>query len=197
MGQIKKAEVHDAILTSAFPLFKKHGYAKTTIAMIAAEAGISSANVYVYFGSKLEILYAIYDPWMRARLERLDGELASIDGAFARIRHVLATIWCDIPGEQRGFANNVMQALAIYEQGEGYRPTLLAWMEARIEKMIREALPAVRRREIGDAQVAHLIVMAFDGYVLNRRVDPARRCDDATIDLMAGLLSGKAGPGHG
>ena len=192
MGQVKKVEVREAILRAAFKLFSRHGFAKTTIARIAANAGVSSANLYVYFGSKLEILYEIYDPWMRARLDRLEAELASIEGgATAQVRHVLATIWRDIPVEANGFANNVMQALAGYEQGQGYRPTLLAWMEAKIDRMIRAVLPAARHDALGDAELAHLIVMAFDGFVLNRRVEPLRRCDDATLDWMTGLLAGK------
>jgi hypothetical protein len=32
--------------------------------------------------------------------------------------------------------------------------------------------------------------MAFDGYILYRRLNPARPCDDATLDLVARLLAG-------
>lgn len=192
MGQVKKVEVRDAILRSAFRLFARRGYAATTLAQIAAKAGVSTANVYVYFGSKLEILYAIYDPWMRARLERLERELAELDGAHARIRHILATIWRDIPAEENGFVHNIMQAISAYEPGEGYRPTLLKWMETRIDAMIRNALPPARRRALGEAQLAHFVVMAFDGYILYRRLDPQRPCDEGTVDLMARLLVGSA-----
>jgi AcrR family transcriptional regulator len=138
MGQVKKAEVQEAILRAAFRLFGKRGYANTTLAQIAGRAGVSTANVYVYFKSKLEILYAIYDPWMRARLERLETELGALDGTYERVRHILATIWRDIPAEENGFVNNIMQAISAYEPGEGYRPTLLKWMESRLDAMIRE-----------------------------------------------------------
>ena len=43
------------------------------VADIAQEAGVSPGNVYIYFQSKLEILYAIYDPWLRARIESLEA----------------------------------------------------------------------------------------------------------------------------
>jgi AcrR family transcriptional regulator len=197
MGQVKKAEVEEAIKRAAFRLFAKKGYAATTLAQIAARAGVSTANVYVYFGSKLEILYAIYDPWMRARLDRLDGEVRSIEGSHARVRHILATIWRDIPAEENGFVHNIMQAISAYEPGEGYRPTLLKWMEARIDAMIRESLSPARRRALGEAQLAHLVVMAFDGYILYRRLNPARPCDEATLDLMARLLAGPSRGGSG
>ena len=74
MGQFKKTEVYDAILRSAKALFSEYGYYHTSLPKIAAGAGISTANVYVYFKSKVEILYAIYDPWLRARLAKLAAE---------------------------------------------------------------------------------------------------------------------------
>eukprot|EP01036_Dinobryon_divergens_P048468 gene48468-65021_t len=78
MGQFKKTEVYDAILRSAKALFSENGYVQTSLPRIAAGAGISTANVYVYFKSKVEILYAIYDPWLRARLAQLAAEAQDI-----------------------------------------------------------------------------------------------------------------------
>jgi hypothetical protein len=127
---------------------------------------------------------------MRERLERLERELAALEGSHARVRHLLATIWRDIPAEENGFVHNIMQAITADAPGAGYRPTLLRWMESRIDAMIRAALAPARRRALGDAQLAHLVVMAFDGYILYRRLEPARPCDDATLDLVARLLAG-------
>ncbi|MET0207993.1 MAG: TetR/AcrR family transcriptional regulator, partial [Burkholderiaceae bacterium] len=62
MAQHKKTEVREAILEGAFELFSTQGYAATTLSQIAKSAGVSSGNIYIYFESKLDILYAIYDP---------------------------------------------------------------------------------------------------------------------------------------
>jgi AcrR family transcriptional regulator len=78
MVQHKKAAVRDAILEGAFRLFSEHGYAATTLAAIAKSAEVSQGNIYIYFGSKLEILYAIYDPWLRSRIEKLELDLAAV-----------------------------------------------------------------------------------------------------------------------
>lgn len=56
---------HDApdtrtrILEAAERLFRHYGYDKTTVADLARELGMSSANVYRFFGSKSEIVEAI------------------------------------------------------------------------------------------------------------------------------------------
>ena len=73
MAQRKKPQIREAILAAAFRLFSSKGYAATMVADIAREAGVSPGNVYIYFHSKLEILYAIYDPWLRARVDALVG----------------------------------------------------------------------------------------------------------------------------
>ena len=57
MVQRKKAGIREAILEVAFDLFSEQGYSDTSIPAIARGAGISTANVYVYFTSKIDILF--------------------------------------------------------------------------------------------------------------------------------------------
>lgn len=59
-------ETRERIVTVAEELFRRIGYAKTAVADIAAELGMSPANVYRFFPSKLAINNAI--------CERLCGE---------------------------------------------------------------------------------------------------------------------------
>ena len=56
MAQVKKIEIEQAIVYSAYKLFKKHGYNGVKMPQIAAKSGISTANIYVYFKSKDELI---------------------------------------------------------------------------------------------------------------------------------------------
>jgi AcrR family transcriptional regulator len=136
MVQQKKALVREAILEGAFRLFSKHGYAATTLAAIAKSADVSPGIVYIYFGSKLEILYAIYDPWLRARIRVLEEELSAIRSPRGRLKRLLVALWRDIPAEENGFLNNIMQAISATDPSEGYRSTLVQWLEGRIAKLL-------------------------------------------------------------
>jgi AcrR family transcriptional regulator len=190
MAQIKKPEVRDAILAAAFKLFSKQGYTKTTLPQIAAASG--SSTVYTYFGSKLEILYELYAPWIRKRLERLDEELQAIEEPLERLRTLLRTLWRDIPADNKGFANNILQALSTSTSEDGYRPNLLDWMETELQRMLLSCLPPSRRRQLAAPGLTHLLVMAFDGFILYHRLNARRPCDDETIEIMSRLLLGKS-----
>ena len=192
MAQVKKTAVLAAIEAAAFKLFAEQGYGATSMPQIARAAGISTANVYVYFGSKLAVLYAIYDPWIRARLETLRVELKTIRSPALRLRTLFRTYWRDIPAENGGFANNIIQAISTAEQDDLYRPVLLKWMEAQLREMVLEALPKERRHLVRKAFFAHLMVMAFNGFAMHHHINPGRPCDDETIDFLCGLLLGEA-----
>ena len=195
MAQHKKPEVRSAILDSAYRHFSERGYAATTLTDIARGAGVSPGNVYIYFTSKLEILYAIYDPWLRSRIERLESELQRIRSPRNRLRHLLSSLWREIPGEENGFLNNIMQAISSTDPSEGYRSTLVRWLEERIQSLILEGLPEARRARLRRARVAHVLIMAFDGFAIHRHLHPDQvPIDDATLNALADMLLGTADP---
>jgi AcrR family transcriptional regulator len=49
------------VTTAAARLFRDHGYMSTTMAAIAAEAGVAVQTLYLAFGSKVAILEAVHD----------------------------------------------------------------------------------------------------------------------------------------
>lgn len=191
MGQTKKPEVREAILRSALRLFSRKGYARTTLEEVARGARVSPANLYVYFPSKLQILYAIYDPWMRERLSALEARMAATTDPRERLRLLIVTLWRDMPAEKNGFVNNIMQAISSATPRDRYKPTLLRWMEEHLERMLRAALPAARRRRLSRARLAHLLVMAFNGYIIYHHVNPRAPLDDATADAVCDMLLGE------
>ncbi|HEX2115613.1 MAG TPA: TetR/AcrR family transcriptional regulator [Alphaproteobacteria bacterium] len=195
MAQVKKPEIRNAILSAADRLFSERGYHNTTLAQIAVKANVSTANLYVYFQSKLDILYSIYDPWLRQRVSQLEGEVKRLRTPQQRVFKLLHALWCEIPSEKNGFANNFMQAITTSDPKEGYRPELLKWFEERIAAILGESLPPERRALIAQARFTHLLAMAFDGFVIGNHLHPDLECDEKTITLMASLLIGSLDAG--
>jgi AcrR family transcriptional regulator len=61
------AATRQVILEAAERLFRRDGYAATSVPMVAAEAGVALKTVYVVFATKSGLLHALWD-------ERLGGD---------------------------------------------------------------------------------------------------------------------------
>jgi AcrR family transcriptional regulator len=191
MAQTKKDGVREAILQAAFGQFSEVGYSETSIPSIAAAAGISTANVYRYFPSKLQILYTLYEPWLVARLDELGATLARIADRRKRLEKLLLALWRELPRATNGFANNVMQALSTSGRNDAYDPHLRLLFQGRVADWITDAT-ALSARE--SRIVAGVALMAFDGFAMNVHLPVGIVCDAATARLIARTLIGPGAP---
>jgi AcrR family transcriptional regulator len=79
MAQVLKPAVRARIEAAALRCFADQGYAGTTMAEIAAAAGIATANVYRYFPSKAALFGAVVPADLPARHDRLlDTRVAAL-----------------------------------------------------------------------------------------------------------------------
>jgi AcrR family transcriptional regulator len=193
MAQVKKPEVRDAILQAAFDLFSEKDYASTSIAEIARRAGLSQSNIYVYFGSKLDILWAVMAPWQFRQFELLDLELARIPDPRARLERLLTAIWADIPAADNNLAANLVQGLALRQPDDNYSRDLLHFLEGRLTRALADCLPPERRHLLDGDAFAHLAFMAFDGFVLGARMKDGSQRLPQIVRLVADMLLGTEG----
>ena len=186
MVQRKKEGIRDAILAAAFRLFAEKGYSETTIPAIAREAGISTANVYVYFTSKIDILFTLYAPWLEGRLEKLGRSLRRVTHPGDRLKRLLLILWRDLPRESNGFANNVIQAVSTSHRNGDYSPRLRQMFQARVATWIEDCLD-VTPRESG--LIAGVVLMAFDGFAMNVHLVHGVACNVEIAGLFSRLLA--------
>jgi len=191
MVQVKKPAQREAILKRAFQLFARKGFKKTTMAEIAAASNMTVANIYVYFPSKLHLLYDIYRPLLKGQLEALAEEVRHIEAPRDKLRRIFNGVWSAIPAENNGFANNLMQALADEAPGRGKVSDLLSWCEKFLTELVRDSLPPDRKSLVDDQRLAHLTWMAFDGFVINWRLGDIRDTE-GIVELVCDLLLGEA-----
>ena len=59
MARLLDVEKRERILTAAREAFGTHGFARTTIKLIAGEAGLAQGTVYTYFESKEKLFQAV------------------------------------------------------------------------------------------------------------------------------------------
>ena len=195
MAQVLKQSVRKLIVDKAAVVFASEGYHSATVSMIAARAKVAVGTVYTYFPSKLHLLYAVYSPWLAARLDDIERAAAAAQSPRAKVKAVVLGLWRDTPTENPGLANSLMEALASADPAKGKIEPLLIWTEKRLAEILAKALPRSRRR-YADTIVANILLMAYDGYVINRRLGDLRDYDKLA-DMMTNLLLGKAENGSG
>jgi AcrR family transcriptional regulator len=190
MAQVKKRERRDAILDSAYRLFRENGYSKCRMEEIAGDAGTAVANLYVYFPSKLHLFYAVWTPLLQARMQKMADDARAIDDSQRRLRFIFLTLWRDIPREDNAFANNLIQAISTATSDIEKPHDILKWCEDFLNDLIRECLPRRRKFLAIDSKISFLSWMAFDGFVVNVGKNEERNME-TLVDHFVGLLLGE------
>ena len=88
-ASITQPEIRGQILEVAERLFRSWGYAKTTVADIARECGMSPANIYRFFESKAAINEAITEVLLAEVERRCEAVIAEQRSAGDRLRKVI------------------------------------------------------------------------------------------------------------
>src|SRR5690242_9982290 len=155
-------ETRRQILDAARTLFERQGYATTTIAAVAAEAGVALKTVYVAFASKPALLRAV---WHRA----LRGDDADVPvGERDWYRAVLAE-----PDPERQLRLNAANARAVKERAGALLGTI---RDAAPSDPDLGALWARIQADFHDNQRAIVATLAARG-ALRPGLDEARGAD--------------------
>jgi AcrR family transcriptional regulator len=194
MPQVKKEDIRLAILEASHALFLEKGYVDTTMVQIAKRAGISHANIYSYFTAKLQVFFCVYERWFKARIANLEADVMAAHGSHARMRTLLRGLLVDMPQLDNGFSHNLVQALATVSAGDPYDPSLLQWFRERLSGMLAASAPSLARDGVRRARLVDMVVLTFDGCLVNHHINPASLPDVAMLEeYVAAFLSTEPG----
>lgn len=96
---VDKDERRMEILSAATRVFARKGYAAARIEDVALEAGIAKGTVYIYFGSRAEILVAAFEAFEEELLAGVRAVLERDEPALARLRAMVLTILTGLDAE--------------------------------------------------------------------------------------------------
>ena len=86
----KKQQTRDALVEAAARLFAEQGYDRTTVADVAAAAGVSTRTFFSYFRAKEDVLFAGTDRRLQAIGEAFDAVAARGSGSpLQTVQHLL------------------------------------------------------------------------------------------------------------
>lgn len=99
----KGEQTRTLILETAMRLFQERGYDKTTMRVIAQEAGVSVGNAYYYFAGKEHLIQGFYDRIAAEHQAAVREVLDTETDLEARLAGVLR-VWLDIASPYHEFA---------------------------------------------------------------------------------------------
>jgi len=88
-ARLSRAARTETILRAARAVFAAKGYEQAVVAEIAARCGVVEGAVYKYFPTKRALLLAVLERWYREMFGDYLRELAGVEGARARLRHLV------------------------------------------------------------------------------------------------------------
>lgn len=192
-----------AILRASARLFAQHGYAGTSITMIAEACGASKALLYHYYPDKESVLFDILSDHLRALVAAVEaasgeppGEVA--EGRLERLAGALLEAYRDADAEHQ-------VQIAGLRLLPPARQAALKALERRLVALfsaaIAEAVPALD----GDPALTPVTMSLFGmlnwHYLWAREGGPLSRADYARmavrlVEAGAPAVAAEAGPGH-
>ncbi len=171
------------ILKAALRLFAAHGYADTSIRMIAQSAGISVGLLYNYFPSKADLLSALFEESMRdVQTSFASAETAKTPSE--RIERLVRSAF-EILDTNRDFWRTSygvrMQPAVVAGLGKRLR-TWTMTIQVTLARYLADA--GSRQPEIDAALLFALIDGASQHYVLDPKSYPLAQVADGIIALF-------------
>jgi hypothetical protein len=128
----------------------------------------------------------VFEPWHKGEFEELEKRILKLKSPHDRLFALLLGLWRDIPIANIGLTNSLMEALASADPAQEKPVPLLKWTEERLMRMLKAALPEV---QVDHDALSTLFIMAYDGFVINRRLNDLRdieRLSNALCDILLG-----------
>lgn len=168
MARTRPPEPADArILRIAADHVRRFGVARTTVVGVAAEAGMSHANVYRYFPSKESLVDALSDHWLKPIETGLHEIADAPDPADDKLERILSAIHLAYRNKVETDPNHFAIFAEAVESGRALARRHRGRIQSEIQRVLEEGMGSGVFRT-GDLRRATALV--FDG--LHRFIHP-------------------------
>ena len=128
------------ILQGAARLFARDGYGRASMAGVAAEIGMSKANLYHYYPSKDDLLFDILDTHLRSLRDRICGLHFADDDAANQLKVIITELLLAYEGADAEHAVqlNAITALSVAKQSvlKAYQRDLVSFLRLRVAALV-------------------------------------------------------------
>ena len=189
----------ESILDAAARLFARNGISGATMAEIAAEADLSAGAIYRYFGSKEELLRAVFEEAATRNQEMFRQASENAESPFETLERVGRRIWVE-QEDRDDLICEIQMALSAARDPHDFGAEL-----ARNRQVVRELLEQTIRaaQQAGeidpevDASTLALILQACTGGIQMLKLEDGEAIDaEAAFELFKRMVIGLGNGAH-
>ncbi len=189
MNKRSSKDSRQNIIDAAQRVFLLHGYAGSTMRMIAEQAGISVGGIYLYFKNKEELCLLLIDERLKEFSEKIDIALKKIDDPVDALReYILLSIeyakrhneFIITQSREKGFTFGIDIKREFFKRQKEV-------IKGIIEKGIKKGIFVNCNIE----EATRIVMGIIRGFVLSLVVDPDNLFDAGHCSelILSGLLS--------
>ena len=181
------------IQDAAMRVIARKGMSATTIADIAAEAGIAKGTIYLYFRDRDELVEKTFERAMAQLHARIDAALQSKKTFDAQLRAMIAAK-IEFFREHREFFRlylSLRYPEGNPQQQRRQKRTCQPQYQARLNafaKLLEEAMGRGEIRKMDPNRLALLIVEASNAIIVERVVEEAPPPEEQDVELIASAI---------
>jgi len=195
-----RAARREQIIAAGLACFARAGYHTTTMADIAAQAGVSKGTPYLYFAGKEALFLALHEQWDCGAAERIESAVAALPavgrGSPRRVLHAIAAAIAGHVRAEPDTCRVLMEARAL----AAHEPAVAAAVreaDARGHRQLADLIAAgVRAGEwppgTDPALAARLFAAGLYGLMAQWHLEPGSFSWDAAAAVLAGCPPGGA-----
>jgi len=165
-----KRETQERLIQAAVGLFAERGYEGTSVAAIAAGAGVSTSAAFWHFGDKEGLFREAFHRMLKPFNELLDAELAQGE-APERVR-TLIELYQSTVAEHGAMIRTLVRWLIDSEIAASLLLVPLFQLHARFESEIAAAFAEIGYAEPSATEQARAIVAGLDGVLVLSMMKP-------------------------
>jgi AcrR family transcriptional regulator len=137
-----KQSARETIVRAAADLFSEHGYATTTLADIAAGAGVAQSTLFNYYPSKCDIVFSLFNDAIESAQRRVVGRPEGEPASAA----VIAWVKEDLPAVEAPYADTLRRMPRIVSTDAGLQT------ENRLRKaLLEDVFAEAYARDLGES----------------------------------------------
>jgi TetR/AcrR family transcriptional regulator, fatty acid metabolism regulator protein len=183
----RSGDKRERILKAAVQVFARSGFHATRVSEVARAAGVADGTIYLYFKSKEELLFSLFEERIQKLLVFMRDELPKKPDPAARLRAVIEMQLGLLEGE-RDLAEVITVILrqSTRLMKEFAAPHFLSYLDAIAKIIVDGQQTGAFRPDVSPHTAARAIFGALDGVTLTWALG---RAEQGALKRAAGQLS--------